>query len=219
MTKLGPYDLNEIYTGDARELSKAIPDESVDLIFTDPVYQNIEDYEWLAQEAARALKPDSACLVWCSKPLAAPCQIAMENHLEYVYTLDYVVPAKPYRLRFYHLFLWTTPCLWMQKGHSIPEAWFPDTIISRKQANGDHKWNKNPEAFFQWMQIFTQPGAIVYDPFTGGGTVPAVCKMLQRNYLAFEIDPDTADLARQRVAQTQPPLPFFEPVQPSFQVT
>ena len=38
--KLGPYLLgpndtpeNGIYTGDARELAKAIPDESVDLIF------------------------------------------------------------------------------------------------------------------------------------------------------------------------------------------
>ena len=38
MTTLGPYDLNTIITGDARELAKAIPDESVDLIFTDPVY-------------------------------------------------------------------------------------------------------------------------------------------------------------------------------------
>ena len=36
--KLGPYDLNSIITGDARELSKAIPDASVDLIFTDPPY-------------------------------------------------------------------------------------------------------------------------------------------------------------------------------------
>lgn len=69
MMKLGPYELgpndtpeNGIYTGDARELAKAIPDESVDLIFTDPVYDRIEDYAWLAETAARVLKPDSACL-------------------------------------------------------------------------------------------------------------------------------------------------------------
>jgi len=46
----------------------------------------------------------------------------------------------------------------------------------------------------------------VVDPFTGGGTVPAVCKMLGRQYLAFEIDPATADTARERVRNTQPPL-------------
>jgi len=53
----------------------------------------------------------------------------------------------------------------------------------------------------------------VLDPMVGGGTVPAVCKMLNRRYLAFEIDPDTAELARQRVAQTQPPLPLVIPEQ------
>jgi DNA modification methylase len=56
ITQLGPYDLDTILTGDARELIKAIPDESVDLIFTDPVYQNVNDYRWLAEAAARILK-------------------------------------------------------------------------------------------------------------------------------------------------------------------
>jgi hypothetical protein len=32
--------------------------------------------------------------------------------------------------------------------------------------------------------------------------------MLQRNYIAFEIDPDTAEMARERVLNTQPPLPL-----------
>ena len=51
------------------------------------------------------------------------------------------------------------------------------------------------------------------DFFTGGGTVPAVCKMLGRNYIAFEIDADTAALARERVANTQLPLFIPEPQQ------
>jgi len=100
--KLGPYDLDTIITGDARELAKAIPDESVDLIFT---------------------------------------------------------------------------------------------------------WSKQPGAIARYVRALSTPGAIVADFFTGGGTVPAVCKMLDRRYLAFEIDPDTADLARERVRQTQPSLP------------
>jgi hypothetical protein len=48
---------------------------------------------------------------------------------------------------------------------------------------------------------------------SNSGTVPAVCKQLNRQYLAFEIDPVTADLARQRVANTQPPLPIIYPEQ------
>lgn len=55
--------INQIITGDARELAKQIPDESVDMVFTDPVYENIDDYRWLAETAARVLKPGGACLV------------------------------------------------------------------------------------------------------------------------------------------------------------
>ena len=208
--KLGPYDQDTwgIVTGDARELARAIPDESVDLIFTDPVYDRIEDYRWLAETAARVLKPDRACLVWCSKPKQNKARSAMEDAgLAYVYTLDYTVIAKSYRLMFYHVFCWTTPCLWMAKGRSLPRYWIPDTVISQNGTNGQHKWNKNPEAIITWLDAFSKPGAIVADFFCGGGTVPAVCKQLNRRWLAFEIDPDTAATARQRVQQTQPPLP------------
>jgi DNA modification methylase len=53
----------------------------------------------------------------------------------------------------------------------------------------------------------------VLDFFAGSGAVQMGCKMLRRNYLAFEIDPDTAETARQRVAITQPPLPIEMPEQ------
>jgi len=37
--------------------------------------------------------------------------------------------------------------------------------------------------------------------------------MLGRRYLAFEIDPDSAELARERVRNTQPPLFVPQPEQ------
>lgn len=37
-THLGPYLLNSIVTGDARELAKKLPDGSIDLIVMDPPY-------------------------------------------------------------------------------------------------------------------------------------------------------------------------------------
>src|SRR5205814_2191015 len=51
--------LNTITTGDAQLLSTHIPDNSIDLIFTDPPYDrdSLSLYEWLAEFAARALKP------------------------------------------------------------------------------------------------------------------------------------------------------------------
>src|SRR5437868_6367545 len=70
---------NQIITGDARELAQYIPDESVDLIFTDPVYQDIGDYVWLVQTAKRILKPNSACLMWQGQQWLAETICALDN--------------------------------------------------------------------------------------------------------------------------------------------
>ena len=79
---------DSIVTGDARELARAIPDESVDLIFTDPVYDRIEDYRWLAETAVRVLKPNSACLAFCGIGyLPATHQAMLKGGLTYRWRL------------------------------------------------------------------------------------------------------------------------------------
>jgi hypothetical protein len=96
---------------------------------------------------------------------------------------------------------------------------FWDVNMPGRYWNNGHRWAKNGDTIYRWIEALSpgpelnKYGAIILDPFTGGGTVPAVCKMLQRNYIAFEIDPDTAELARERVRNTQPPLPLEYPEQ------
>jgi DNA modification methylase len=211
---------NQIVTGDARELAKRIPDESVDLVFTDPVYDRIDDYRWLAETAARVLKPDRACLAWCGIGYLPEILDAL-NHGQLTYR---------WQLILFYSNLVRTPhvdagwsryadCLWFDKGRmkarkgidllSVP-------VFSDLQSTGgrvNHNWSK-PARFYEfWLPRFVEKNATIFDPFTGGGTVPAVCKMLGLNYVAFEIDPATADLARERVANTQPPLFVPEPEQ------
>lgn len=204
---------NQIVTGDSRELAKRIPDESIDLVFCDPVYDRIDDYRWLAETAGRVLKPDSAALVWASNVKQYEVHHCMSKYLTFVLPLIYVVVANTYRMIGYNAFLWSKVCLWFAKGNGYPHSRIVDTVISHNSTANGHKWNKNPEAFVNWMRCFTDADAIVYDPFTGGGTVPAVCKMLGRNYVASEIDPDVAERARQRVLNTQPPLFVLQPEQ------
>jgi DNA modification methylase len=80
-------------------------------------------------------------------------------------------------------------------------------------ASKNHEWGKHIDLVARWTNALSETDALVFDPFTGGGTVPAVCKMLGRNYVAFEIDPTTAERARERVLLTQPPLFVVEPEQ------
>ena len=215
--QLGPNDENQgIYTGNARELAQAIPDESVDLIFTDPVYDRIDDYRWLAETAARVLKPDSPCLTWTATPLLSKVIRAMEPPLDYAWTL--------------HLQRFGTPrpgktglcmiaqCLWMEKGKSktrrkIGDWHYYSECNSALPSNNKHRWSKPVDTVAKWTNAFLVKDGVVIDFFAGGATVPAVCKMLGRRWLAFEIDPPTAELARKRVCETQPPLFVPQPEQ------
>lgn len=214
------YTENEIVTGDARLLAPSIADGSVDLIFTDPVYQNIEDYTWLAETALRVLRPRGVCLAWASVPKSGKAQQAMEDAgLEYVYTLFYTVIAKTYRMRWYNLFCWTTPCLWFQRpGEATkPNKWMPDTYqetivlpadildnttISTANAHGPFEWNKNTGVLVKWLEQYSKPGELVYDPFTGTGSVPVACRMTDRRFIAGEINAERAEEARARLAAT-----------------
>lgn len=201
--------IDRIQTGDAERMAAQLPNSSIDFIFTDPVYSEISQYRWLGETAARILKPDSACLVWCSQKRTAEVQEVMSRYLDYVYTLTYVVPAKSYRLNQYHLFCWSTPCLWFSKGKTAPSPWIPDTIISHNQTSNGFKWQKNPEAISKWLVGFTRLGDLVADFYTGTVPVPAVCKMTGRHFVACEIDPERAEQARTRLDHT--PVPMILP--------
>lgn len=216
--------INQIVTGDARELAKRIPDNSIDLAFCDPVYENMDDYAWLARTCARILKPCGACLVWCSSVKQYDVQPIMREHLTFVLPLTYTKVAKAYKVWGYKTFLWTTPCLWFQKDgdhfHKNHD-WLIDTVIDHSNAiiststppTDSYKWHKNPEAYVRWLQAFTQPGDIVYDPFTGSGSLPVECRRFGRNFIASELEPDIAEMARARVAATPVIDPKFEPEQ------
>lgn len=226
---LGPYELNSIICGDARELAKAIPDESVDLIFTDPVYDRIDDYRWLAETAARVLKPDSACLVWYAAELLPNTLWALCAHLNYRLVFTSIFPSYPRWMDM--LGLKSKKLLWMEKGRVRPIERIYDVQYETDNSfkfmrdvktgggqspNGNTSWAKGTDFSIRLLSAFSQTGTVVLDPFTGGGTVPAVCKMLSRHYLAFEIDPETHAKAVKRVAETQPPLFVLQPTQTSF---
>ncbi len=213
MNMLGPYELNQIITGDAKELSKAIPDDSVDLIFTDPVYDRIDDYRWLAETAARVLKPDRALFCFCGIGFLPQTLDALkECGLVYIWQAIIRKYGKIYHGNNGFISIYSN-CLIFAKGDYTNHKKIGDLIdglkfgrINRPIPKDDHQWGKSPDVVAHWVSAGSLKDQVIFDPFTGGGTVPAVCKQLNRHYLAFEIDPDTADLARQRVAETQPPL-------------
>jgi modification methylase len=92
--------------------------------------------------------------------------------------------------------------LWSSSSSYLPESQFnhptqkPEAIISRMILNS------------------SDPGDVIIDLHCGSGTTAACAKKLARNFLCCDIQQKYVDLARRRVAMTQPPLPLeFTPSQ------
>lgn len=202
---------NNIVTGDARQLSERIPDESVDLIFTDPVYDRMEDYEWLAQVAGRVLKPGGALLAFCGIGWLEDTLAALRRGgMPVRWPLPIYMPGQTQRIHprvFNH---WQ--CLLWAGGDPVNA--FVDLQVSLTSTlEGTHRWRKNPAVLRKYLQAFSAGGDVVLDLFAGGGGILATCKMLGRDYIAFELDPATAQGTNLRLQMTQPPLFVQEPEQ------
>ena len=217
-----PKYLNQIVTGDSRELAERIPDESVDLIFTDPVYDRIDDYRWLAETAVRVLKPGGCVIAQVGDVYRYDAETAMrESSLTPLPLLAEVFNAAYGQL-------WTARTLggwkayvWMSKG-----ARGGDWCFTRHFGNGRkkdyHKWGDSDAFVSAYVERLTVEGGAVFDPFTGSGTVPDVCQTLGRNYIAFEIDIETAQKARARLAGAQMlllPMPMLDSLRRSSEQT
>jgi hypothetical protein len=162
--QIGAYPLNTVIQGDSRELAKSIPDESVDLIFTDPVYENIDDYAWLAETAQRILKPNSACLAFCANRKLYKVQQAMIPPLEYVKVISYQVIKMINGVYQNHfddktMAMWT-PLLYLEKGISRPSKRTWDYAFTQF-GNGDnhHKmkcWDTSQRTTLQVLESHTK---------------------------------------------------------------
>jgi len=238
VTTLGPYDLNTIITGDARELAKAIPDESVDLLVEDPPYgigyaSSRKTRMNGAQRTSRAnFGPD----VLDVSIVAEYGRILKQSGALYLFTRWDVLPIWKDAIESAGMII-KQRVVWNKSHWKMGDLKYygnqlEDILFCIKSREHDLQWNKRsgnlwssssaylpegqydhptqkPESIIRRIiNNSSAAGDIVADLHCGSGTAPKVAKDMHRNYLAFEIDPATANMARKRVAETQPPLPI-----------
>jgi len=212
---------NQIVTGDARELAKRIPDESIDFAFADPPYWVGFDYGERTDKQMDYIDP-----YWLVGELTRIAGIAcvtpgISNIWEYP-SADWVIcwnkPASSGRSALAGFNTWEPVLVY---GKPAGRVW-QDSVVAAGGREDDGAFNKCPKPLrlMLWLiENFSEDGGVVFDPVAGSGTTAKAAKILSRNYIAFEIDPATADLARERVLNTQPPLFVPEPEQLEFRNT
>lgn len=212
---------NQIVTGDARELAKRIPDNSIDLIFTDPPYpkEYLYLYQWLASELPRVMKLNGFLLSYVA-PYHKDTVMSYFGKSCLSYYWDYIEYFSGNST-----IIWPRNTISRYKSIIAYRHWTSDAKCKHNalgvlpgdgKLHGDkryHRWGQSQRTADYYIDYFSTEGAIILDPFVGAGTTVASCKTRTRNYIAFEIDPDTAEMARERVLNTQPPLFVPEPKQ------
>lgn len=90
-------------------------------------------------------------------------------------------------------------CRWNGGGH---HALWTHPIATDRNGTGDrvHTTQKPLSLMLELVELFTDPGDTVLDPFCGSGTTGVACVRLGRNFIGIEKDETYAKVAHDRIA-------------------
>jgi len=184
--------------GDFEEILSDIPDGSVDCIITDPPYpfEYIECWSKLSRFSKRVLKPHGFCIAYSGQMYLPEVINRMNEHLDYYWTFCLQHLGDTQIVNGVNVICKWKPVLIFQNGKKKIKNTLKDFVISEGKEKHDHNWQQSKSGISYIMEMFTDPGDIICEPFAGSGTTIIVAKELNRNVIAAEIDDDTYNLAR-----------------------
>jgi len=187
--------------GDFVELSKDIPDGSIDLILTDPPYPKefIQVWSDLSRIAKRVLKPNGFLIAYSGQLNLSDVMNRLNENLDYYWIgcLRHIGGTQLIMHR--NIMCGWKPLLIYQNGFKKTEAVFSDYFISEKQEKEGHDWQQSEAVLDNIIDIFTEPGQTIYEPFAGSGTTIVAAIENKRKCIAHEIDFETFNIAKKRV--------------------
>jgi DNA modification methylase len=215
---------NEIILGDAYELIKALPDASVDCVYTDIPYQmhmggqgflknrkfkeeiggfvdGVRPEMW--DEVDRVLRKKNL-FVWCSKDqIPELLSRYVGKGWNFVILVWCKTNATPFASG-----TWLPDiehCLHFYKGIKLNDGiklksrWYVSGTNVADKKQFQHPTIKPLNLVERHLLHATQPGDLVLDPFCGSGTTCLAAKETDRRYLGFEIDPEFHRIATDRL--------------------
>ncbi len=100
------------------------------------------------------------------------------------------------------------------RGANPGDVWDFSHVHYCNENRQDHPTQK-PEGLMERMILASSDkGDTVLDPFAGSGTTPRVCQQLDRNCIAFEINPDYVRMIKDRLSK---PFNGFDSIDPRMQ--
>lgn len=182
-----------------------IPNDSVDLIFTDPPYGKVSLplYADLAKVASRVLKVGGS-LVTNAGHCAIPDIIEFMKNEGLTYWWIFVLKLSgPFARSFYRgISIKWKPLLWFVKGNKKNAVDFiSDYIESTSPEKALDDWEQSPTEAEHVISRLTLENQIVFDPMMGYGTTGVAAASLNRRFIGIEINSERFDLAKARLTR------------------
>lgn len=200
-----PVDLpSGIYLGDFRQLSpEHIPDESVELVFTDPPYDedSIELYEDAAREAARILKRGGSMIVYTGQRHLPAVLAGMSEHLRYWWTCAGVHEGGNQILQKLGVRCGWKPLLWFVKDTRGDVQNVMLDVVRGDREKDSHEWQQALGEARHFIDKLCPATGCVVDFFLGSGTAKIAAEQLGRRFIGFELDRLAAEKAAKRIRE------------------
>ena len=183
---------------------KTIPDESVDIVITDPPYNKAANYLYgeLAMGAAKILKPGGLLLTLTGHHSLDIILGDMTKYLDFYWAGG--MPNTLGSTARYHprqMMMGWKPCLWFSNGKPSKHAYVFDFYMPKSADKAHHPWGQPVEWFVYYINKITLPGDIVCDPFMGAGTTGVACARTGRNFIGIEIEEGAFKTAQERILE------------------
>ena len=210
--------INNFIHGDAFDVFKQMPDQSVNLTFTSlpdisqtPYGKDVKKYQVLQNQAcdemARTTKDDGFVVI--SQTDRKINGEILPNHITYYnamlrngYVLkDYKIMVRNYPVDKRDMYYFNYQhCLVFTKKGTIKRSgdWLKNILVYDTKRLGNVKgpfnlyvWNDN---FIKLViEYLSKEQDIVSDPFAGSGVVPWIAKEMRRQYIGVELDKEVYD--------------------------
>jgi hypothetical protein len=191
-----------------QEKGPEIDDNSIDLIITDPPYneESIPLYSELAKLAQRVLKPGGSLITIIGHYALFMIGNQITDNSELVYHWQLVLKHNGNTAKMWKQRVWPKykPMLWYFKRSAnsngpIMYSDIEDLIESEPPDKTMHDWEQSTIEANHIIKPLTVEGQIVLDPFMGYGTNGIAALELKRKFVGIEIDKEHYSRASQRL--------------------
>jgi ParB-like chromosome segregation protein Spo0J/DNA modification methylase len=195
--------------------SETIPDNSIDLIFTDPPYgkEYLSLYEEVAKLAVRVLKPGGSLVflvghIILDQVIKIFDEFSLNKHnnsknLQYWWILTVKHSGHHQKVYPRHVFAEWKPLLWYVKSEKPNDLVISNTIgdyiESAPQSKIEHEWQQSTIEAEYIIKNLTLENQTVLDPMMGTGTTGITALNLNRKFIGIEIDPETFGIAKANI--------------------